>query len=368
MDGFLPQALETLGPDVGFRIMNEVRPESNYLFQRILPERNISSYHVEDGTMTVRSTMAGLVGMDSPYPEGGLPSISTFLERTAKLAIAVDLPEGILRTLQELAAKLRLGGGNVPQQIARELFNIEAKLLRQPHTDTAEWLRGQALATGAIDWTFNGKTLTVDYGVPDGNFLTNRTGNDGYGGSTSKFWVDVAAAKRLLRQNVLGFIAHPNMIDAIIYNAANSLQVVSQTLDRITVRRMVEQNGLNTPSPDAREVVTILSYGLEAEVLDISNPGQTTIVPFMPDTKLIAVGRNTGTQYVVGAGGNPPQDFELGWTAVAPTVEGGGATGRWARIYVPEQRPWSLRGEAVSNVLPVINAPEKLVVLSSALP
>lgn len=359
-------ALQSLGADAAFRVMNERRPPAAYLLAQILPERNSFDYAVSSGTMTVKATMAGLVGMDSPYPEGGVIAASTFSEQSAKMALSMDLPERAIRALQQMVMRLNLTGGNVPEALAREVLNFVDKLLLQAHFDATEWLRGQALSTGALAWTFNQKTLAVNYGIPAGNFLASRTGTAGYGGTASTFWDDIKAARRLLKGNVRAFIAHPDMIDAIIYNSANTANVLQQDGGGVTIQRY--RGTLERPSTDARETVTLISYGLEGEVLDPANQGVTVVKPFIPNTKLIAIGNNTGTEYVVGAGGNAPVDNALGYTHIAPTVEGGGQPGRWARVYVPEHRPYALRADSVANLLPVIEAPEKIVIMSSVLP
>ena len=262
--------------------------------------------------------------------------------------------------------RLQLAGGNTTSFLANEILNITDKLLTQPLMDTAEWLRGQALATGAIDWTINSKNLVVDYGDPSGNKLTARTGNDAYGGSTSKFWTDVRAAQRLLRYNVRAVVMHPDMVDAIINNSVNTVNVLSQSNNMVTIQKW--RGDLERPSTDARDSLMLISYGLEAEVFDISSPGATTLVPFQPRTKIEFLGNNAGTQYVVGAGANQPEDFALGYYHSAPTVESGGVPGRWSRVYTPEHRPWALRGEAAANGLPVLSAPEKICILTSELP
>jgi hypothetical protein len=366
MDFSWTQALELLGPDATFRVTNMARPPASYLFAQFLPERPSTSYHVEDGSLVIRATMAGLVGMDSPYPPGGIIDATTFLMESAKIAQAIDLTEKTLRTIQEMVMRLRLAGGNVPEFLAREILNITDKLLTQPLLDTTEWMRGQALATGAIDWTFNGKNLVVDYGVPTANKIQARTGNDAYGGSASKFWTDVRAAQRILRYNVRAAICHPDMIDAIINNDVNKVNVLAQDNNRVVIQKF--RGDLERASTDARDTLTLISYGLEGEVFDISNPGQTTVVPFQPRTKIEFLGNNAGTQYVVGAGSDTPVDYPLGFTQLSPTVEGAGRPGRWSRVYTPEHRPWALRGEAVENALPCLTAPEKVVILTSDLP
>ena len=109
------QALLTLGPQAAFKLINAARPAANYLFASILPERPMRSYEVKNAAMTVRSTMAGLVGMDSPYPPSGVVDASSFLEKSAKIANQVVMSEEALRTLQEMLMYLQLSGRGSPQ-------------------------------------------------------------------------------------------------------------------------------------------------------------------------------------------------------------------------------------------------------------
>lgn len=353
---FLP-ALTQLGVMFALRLINAARPGSAYFFASILPERPMTSYEVKNGSMTVKSAMAGLVGMDSPYPQTGVVEVSTFMERSAKLANSATFTEEALRTLQAMMEKLQLSGAPTNERLVEEVLNFTNAVLIQPHLDTAEWLRGQALCTGGIDWKFGNTELKVDYGIPAGNKLTARTGSNAYGGSTSKFWDDTKLQGRALR-GASGIIRlmHPDLVEDVVANAVNNIRVVSEDASQITLQRMIPQNGTNTPSSDARDSVTIIKYGLEAEVLDPANPDRTKIVPMMPKTGYIALGTGVNRGYVVGAGSRQPEAYELGYTHLAPTVEGSGAPGRWARVYTPQERPWQLRGEAVANLLPVIDA------------
>jgi hypothetical protein len=95
-------ALAALGLGAAFRIANEARTPADYLFASLLPEQNRSTYTISSGQMIVRATMAGLVGMDSPYPPSGIIDLSTFLERTAKVANNTTLTEQALRELQAM--------------------------------------------------------------------------------------------------------------------------------------------------------------------------------------------------------------------------------------------------------------------------
>jgi hypothetical protein len=368
MDFNLSEAIRSLQAGAAFTVANQARPPASYLFATLLPERPDFSYQAKSGTMTVRATMAGLVGMDSPYPESGAVEVSTFDEATAKIANRVRLPEAALRRLQDMLMRLMLSGQPTNEVIQREALNFVDKLIVQSHLDVFEYLRGRALVNGQIDWTFNGKRLLVDYGVPTANKLTNRTGNDAYSGSASKFWDDMRSIQKLLRYNVRAFILHPETLDVILANQVNSLEVIAQNGPVYRVRRVVSRNAQNTPSSDARDTVELISYGLEGEVMDLANPGQTTKIPFMPKGKILGVAQNSGTTYMVGQGSTQMPELALGYTHLAPTVEGGGRPGRWADVRTPDGEPWSLEGRGVSNGLPVIEAYDKIAIASTDMP
>lgn len=366
------EALAALGNNAAARIANGARPQANYLFNTLLPERNVPDYTVEAANMIVRATMAGLVAMDSPYPPGGSIETSTFLERSAKLGISSTITEGAMRQLQALMQVLQNQGSLTNDFLQREALNFLQKVIIQAQLDRAEWLRGQALITGAINWTFNQKNLLVSYGIPAANFLTTRTdsSNDSYSDSASAFWTDVIAAQTLLRFQVRAAIMNSATMLKIIGNSANNLEIISQDFTSFEVVRLVSRAGNTQRDSDSRYRFRFIIYDEEAEVLDTtagSTFGRTQTVKFMPDGKILFVGQNIQNGYRVGQGStdNPRNDLEIGYHHVGPTVEGGGMPGRWARLYVPQDRPMHLTGEGASNELPVILAPDKIVVATT---
>lgn len=363
------QVLASLPDGAVFKIANAARPPADYLFNSLLPEVSSYSYEAKSGTMTVRTTMAGVAGMDSPYPESGALEASTFSEATAKIANRVRLPEKAIREIQQMLMYLQVNGQPTTEQLQQQVFNFADKLLVQAHLDTFEWLRGQALVNGLIDWTFNGKRIYVDYGIPAANKLTTRTGNDAYGGSTSKFWTDVQLIRQTLKRRIRAMIAHSDTIDEIIYNSVNAAVVLNESDNAVTiVRRAGGTSTAEAMETDNRYRVTLIPYSEESEILDLSNPGQTVLVPFMARGKLLAIGTDARTRYtVIGEGSTEKVDDALGYTHLAPSTEGGGMPGRWAEVYTPEQQPWSLEGRAVTNGLPVIEDPEKIVVATTAM-
>ena len=369
-------ALRQLTSQALWRLANETPPATEYLFSRLLPEVRRATYTAESGNMTVRTTMAGLVGTDSVYPPGGVITADTFREGTAKIAIEVPLGEMTLREIQQMllnqAAATALGGDAGSKiDLAEEALNFQEKAVLQAVRDTIEYLRGEALTTFAIDWTFNKKRLQVDYGAPAGHLMANRTTTAGYGGSASVFWTDIRAAKSLLRNQAgIVFVAHPETVDAILAQTANSLAVVGQDSGGVTLRRYVAVQGNTQFSDDARDLVRLVTYGREGEILDPTTPGGTIRVPFLSTGKILAIAPAGDSGYRVGQGSTPPADaaLALGYTHVGPTIEGDGALGIWSELYTPEQAPWSLHGRAAANVMPVIEQPKKLVVMSTDMP
>nr|MBA2458731.1 major capsid protein [Gemmatimonadales bacterium] len=288
----------------------------------------------------------------------------------AKVAIQTVLSEHMQRQMQEFMIRL-----NNPQAsteaLRNTLFNFVDKMLLQPHYDTFEYLRGEALTTGAIDWTFNGKRLQVNYGVPAGNLFANRTGTAHYGGSASVFWADYRAALALLKGRVRAVVAHPNTINMIVSNSVNNIIVTQQDLQTGTYSIAKNVGGSNGPyiqSPDARDRTTLVGYGAEGEIITPTDPDSATLLPFIPTGKIVLIGDVVPRGFQVGLGGaveDDTQNLAVGYTHIAPTIEGGGAMGRWADVFVPEHEPWQVVGRSVTNGLPVLEAPEKVVVLST---
>jgi hypothetical protein len=350
------EALDKLGRNAGFRIVNEARPSNDYLFNTLLPEINKPSYYVDNGYMVIRAVMAGLVGMSSPYPPGGVVEASTFLEKTGKVANKVTLEEEALRQIQELLRQQGLSGDGRVQFLAAEAMNFMEQVIAQGHMDTFEWLRSEALFKGKIDWTFNGINLLVDYGVPSSFFGTNRTGNDKYTAehADNKFWADHYTALAALYYNVRAVIGHTDTVLRLVNT--NQLNVdVSQNGNVFTLKRWRTRGNNERPASDSRDVLSIIAYDGEGEVLDPADTSKTKRVQFAPSGRLLYVGNNRRNGYRVGEGSTPDpvRDLALGYTHIAPTVEGGGAMGRWGDLYIPEDAKWSVRGEGVTNGLPV---------------
>lgn len=378
MDFDLRQAIENLENSTIFELANQARPPADYLFNQILPSISMDTYDVSNSTMTIRTTMAGLSGMDSKYAPGGAAGITEVAGKTGKITVTSELPEQFLRQLQNLLLRLTAQQQSTDAAIQQTGLNFVNKIIVQSIFDREEWLKGQALFTGELDWTFNGKRLQANYNIPAENFLTARTGNDGYGGSTSKWWVDYYSAQEILGWKVTACVMHPTTLKAIMANAeVNQLQFVSAdpATNRFVFQRVISRGGNTVLSADPRDLIVIVAYNKEGEIWDVDTPGATIKVPFCPIGSVLWIGERidaASNVFVVGEGGTPPPELEspvlLGYGHVAPTVEGGGLPGRWSRLYVPQDRPYTLAADGVSNFLPIIQAPERIVIGTTEIP
>lgn len=358
-----------------FQIANDARPAEDYVFAGILPEDKRYSYQATSGSMTVRATMAGLVGMDSPYPLGGAIEVAKFSEETAKIAIRVPLPERDLRELQEALFRLTLAGANTLEAVQQTALNFEDHLIIQPMLDTTEYLRGRALVFGMIDWVFNGTRLLVDYGIPPENLLPARTGDDAYGGAQSKFWADMTLQRQRLRNSIVARIMHTDTKEVILANEVNRIELIAEDLDRGTfsVRRYVIRGGVPVSSTDPRDRADFITYDNEGEIWDTrpGMQGKTLKLRFMPAGAVTAIGKFSAKRFVVGAGAQVPPNpagAMLGYTHLAPTVESFGRPGRWSDVRTPDEAPWMIEGRGAMNGIPVIEAPDRICTATTEMP
>lgn len=353
------------------RLSNAARTPDTYFLTAILPERDVPSYIAKGGSIRVRSTMAGLVGLDSVDPEGGAMDLTTFMENIAKIAISARLTEQAIIELQALAAAATIAGGNTRDIAVNAVLNFVAKMLLQPHYDRREWLRGQALFTGGIDWQFNGADLQVDYGIPSANIFATRTGNDAYDGSASKFWTDWKGARLILGDSFRGAMVTRQTADAIIENSVNKVTVLADADRTISLVKYVgAEDGLRPASPDQRERATLVVYDKEGEVWDLANPGKTKKTRLIPNGVLGFFGsEDRSSDFIVGEGAttDPENDRALGYSHIGPTVENNGRTGIWTDVEIPRDMPQHVFGRARGRFLPVIENPDKIVLASTTI-
>lgn len=375
MEFDLRDAISQLDRGDVYEVANGARPANDYLGNKILPNINMDEYDVSGGSLTIQTTMAGLQGMDSEPTEGGYAEMSSYKGNTGKISIRGVIPERMLRQLQTWMLRLTAERKDNAQLIQETGMNFYNKICVQAVLDREEWLKWQVLTTGKLDWTFNGINLKADYGVPAANFLPARTGNDRYGGTTSKFWDDIYLLYATLNWEISAFFVHPNLLRDIMANAlVNQLQFVSQntTTGVFTFTRRISVNGVNITSPDPRDQLTLIAYGKEGTVRDMNNLAAIKKVPFLAPGALVAIGKpidSSNVFVITGQGATVPPELDspirLGYGHVAPTTEGGGRPGRWGKVWVPELEPEKIYARCVDNFLPMLEAEKRLAVATS---
>ena len=374
MDLSLQPVLDLINRDGGaMRIANSARTPRSYFLETLLPERGVSSYRVDRSKMIVRSTMAGLVPMDTFYPKGGVVEVGGMNEDTAKIAIEQTFGEAQLRTLQDTL--LRLGNSNMStERMLQEFLNWYDKIVLQGIYDFEEYLRGQALTRGQINIQQNGTSLSVDYGIPAERMPDTSTAASGAAWHLpgSDLWTKFRSVRPLLRGGVTSITMNSATYYAAEENPENRLKVLSEGDGYVEVVRYDARDAGNVNSDDKRERLRIRLYDDEAESL---RPDGTTVRhKFVEDGAVIITGRPQRRGYYVGQGStdDPDNELALGYTHIAPTTEGTNegnpGPGRWGEIGTVPGRAYQLRGAGVSNMLPVIENPEALVVLRTELP
>lgn len=373
MDLNFASVIAQMGPDFAFRFINGARTPADYLLTQFLPEELRGTYDAKAGAMTIRATMPGLVGMDSSFPPGGAVGGSMFHESLAKVGQEVPLPEKLLRELHMLLQSM--GSTVNSDQVAQNtILNFTDKVLTQAQHDTAEWMRGKALSTGKLQWTFNGIVLNVDYGLPTANLFAQRTTTAGYGGTASVWWADWRAGLALLKGQLRVALAHPDTINLIVSNLVNKITLLAQDFATGTAEFVQftgdPATGPRLASSDARDRVRLVGYGAEGDLIDPNAPGVTVPAPFIPRGVVILIGNPVNRGMTVGLGSaleSETNPLRLGYTHIGPTTEGGGVPGRYAQVFVPQDRPEMVRGRTAANLLPVIEANDKIVVLSTTM-
>lgn len=373
MDLNFANVIAQLGPDFALNVINDPRQAGDYYLTRFLPEELRGTYDAKGGAMTIRATMAGMVGMDSAYPPGGAISASSFNEQIAKIAQDVPLTEKVRRELRALVQAL--GATSSTDQIIQEnILRFADKVLAQGQLDTAEWMRGKALTTGKLEWIFNGITLAVDYGITSGNLFAQRTTTAGYGGTSSVFWADWKAALALLKGQLREAFAHPDTINLIIANSVNKITLTAQDFTNGTAEFAQftgdASTGPRNLSSDVRDRARIVGYGAEGDLIDPDVPGVAQATPFVPRGLVVMVGNPVRRGMTIGLGSATQSEtnpLRLGYTHIGPTEENNGVPGRWSEIFTPENQPYMVRGRTAANILPVIEAPDKFVVLSTTM-
>lgn len=362
------------GDNFSFQIARAAVMPADYVFNNILPQQGRPTYNITGGSMRIFPTMAGQVPMDTPLPPIGAMTSEVFNENTTKIGGQMHFPEKMLRELQEWAQYQRgvgigrgmTAGAVLASEKERLVQNLLAfsQLLLKSQWDTYEWLRSRAIMAGAINWTYNKLNLTVDYGTPAANILAY-TGTDSFYNTASKFWTAYRYAFTRLNAG-FQLVMNYNTYLSIVDNSVNNIVVTAEDGDRREIIKWDTSKSSPT-TVDRRDRASIILYNKSGTVIDAA--GNLIALPFVADGEFAFIGEEKpqGFELLTGSVDDPARDYQLGYTHIAPTVEGGEAA-IWSRIYTPEQKPYQVLGETASNGLPVIISPGRIVRGTTAMP
>jgi hypothetical protein len=169
----------------------DINRRNNYLGPTLLPAKTQSGLnwkYVKGAASTPIMASITAMGAESPiasrrktltYIEGEIPDI--------KRKIAIDgsvLYDLKTRTLKD--AELQRAIDSVYDDTETMLAGVAARI---------EWLRWKALSVGTFDYTEDDVKISVDFQIPDSNFIDVSMAGEGYGGH---YWTDTANSNFLL--------------------------------------------------------------------------------------------------------------------------------------------------------------------------
>jgi hypothetical protein len=375
------------GDNFAFRRARNANQPGSYLFNKILPRQNRNNFHTVGGTMTMTATMMGPVAMDSdPAPFGNIEA-DTFFEKIQKFGGAMFFNEKQQREMMELEKEIRLdtsmngqmAAGEIDTQInmmsdtgradsgtingarINRLLDVNNMIIKS-NWDTGEWLCGEALTEGKIDFNFGGLETKIDYRIPAKNIKTY-TGNDRFDQSASK-WYEFLQFVYATIENPRIYL-NQNAYFGIANNPVNQIRSVDFTGD---VRRLERYNpNVITQKTDSREEATVNVYNKAGSIFDqTTDPKSPRLVPkpFLKDRRVLVIGGLNTDEYELTLGGvtDPHNELQIGYNHIGPTIEGGGRPGIYANIYSMPHRAQQIFVDTYTNMLPVILNPKKICI------
>jgi hypothetical protein len=354
---------------------NTQLPDSQYVFNSLLPDQATPGYKFQGGAIKASGSVASAVPMDTPFPEGGFLGISTLEGNTIKLGLSVTLPEAVQRRVRELLDQLQLGRvtGSAEAILGNAAINFVQDMIVRPHDDMREYLKARAISEGIVNFKSNGVTINIDYSIPTANKFATRSGTAHYGGTASAFNSDMQLARQKLGYNIRGVLMNMQTLDLILLNEANKLVIQSETVSDdgmvrvVQVRRAVKNaEGIAVGfDQNPNFSYTLTGYARELEMRDLANPNNPTIkVPMMNLGRVAVIGRYLRRDILRARTGNSAND-SLGYYHVGPTEEGKGVLGRWLQVYSPENQQETVIVKGCENSAPAFDAPERVVLLQT---
>lgn len=142
--------------------IKEIPVPKNYIGNRFLPATDTFDIDFNETVLTRQADMADLVDSGAELP-------LTDRDPVARVSGEItDMGQSYIVTKKELAAMMDKGNEARRTLAVKQLLNKTA-IIKGNLDARIEWLRWQALGTGAVTYNKNGINLQADFGVPSGN-------------------------------------------------------------------------------------------------------------------------------------------------------------------------------------------------------
>lgn len=295
----MPSVPNTLGlptTEEATEILQQWQPDpALYIGASILPERGLNSLKLSWQSEKRTGGMTQAHSLDADPRLINQPGRDTFEAEPYFFKEGFRLNESDLLTVRQMNALNPTNQRAGRDLIARRLTTLDRRLMVRQ-----EWLRWAALR-GAMSIDENGIVANETWAVQ----TANPDGADWDSPSTADPRADFDAIKLLYRgmgATAVGANAYMNRVTAGLLAGTDQLKDAI-TNDRSAVRLITLDNVLEVFGVIAGVVPTIYDEGY----IDSSD----TFQPFIPDNKIIVVGR-------------PTQGEELGFLASVPSLHNGG--------------------------------------------
>lgn len=332
-------------------------PTRRYLGAELLPERTVQANAYTEDQIRFRTVIANAGPRYGPTQKKGGVLVGSFEVKLAESDIAAEF------TSQDYDALLRFLQQNLTIQATATVVNFLDSQVNIPLIEWIERARWQALVSAQVNLRGDNEfTEDIDYANPSGHRAAagGTWSNDSYDP-----FLDIYAMADLLASK--GFAAEQGRI-------VTSRNVVSILAGNAKVQaragRILVSTGGQIQGGAGRATLGQINAALREdglpviELYDLQYRTSTSTGRFMPNSVLCLFGA-TGQQAEIDLGDTSVVlDNVLGYAAVGRPA-GQSDPGRFIRAEAKEDKPPRIEAEGWQTVLPVVQEPESMAVISS---
>jgi hypothetical protein len=313
--------------------IENVPPGKNYLLRRFLPNKPTKdlnfAYNVINGKY---AQAASITGFNASAP------LRTTKELEKAFASVAKVQHGF-RLDEEQILRFNRPRDDEERDMAVDYVYGETDDLVNGVYDTEEWMRAQALYTGALVYedTVNDVKVNIDFSVPAENKITVTTA---WSDDASKPLEDITAAVTQFQdQNQRKKPAVMHMTSKTEANLLKNQSIKYQVYGNSTDTRLITRSDLQ----NVFSALGLPPYEINDDVVNLYGTGET---PLLADNKVVLLGEGLGNTYL------------------GPTVEKNFQTGIYVVPEIKETNPPSQSVFVGETVFPALARPQAIVIMS----